>query len=401
MANWQKQKRIDLNPSSADRWMTCTASPKYIYDNWDRLPPENHMFSDPGNTAHEVAAALLQTREIIPGNCPTKVDGDMHWHAFNYAEFVLGLMQPESNLLVEKKLPLFYAQGRNAVIDAAIIDPDFLHIVDFKYGEGVIVSPEYNLQASIYAKTATYNGERWVEPPKDFPVSITIFQPRTRGDAPYHTWETTWQEIKEITENIIVSAIAIQNSRNLVFLPSEKACQFCPAKGFCDARQKTLTKDVEALAVIDNGPRTLPKADTLPDSQLAAILTHKAQIISWLNDAEEYALTSMKAGKAIPGFKLVTSRGGNRYWTNPEKAGKLLQASTILREEEIYKKTVIGPGAAEKLLGKHKLNVELTNLISRPPGQPVIAKADDEREDCFIDAAKEFDNLDKFALDQF
>jgi hypothetical protein len=34
----------------------------------------------------------------------------------------------------------------------------------------------------------------------------------------------------------------------------------------------------------------------------------------------------------------------------------------------------------EKLLGKNKMNVELTNLITKPPGVPVIAPESDKRE---------------------
>jgi len=157
----KRTKRLDLNPSSADRWTTCTASPQFIYDNWDRLPVEERTWADEGTTAHEVAAALLQDRNPDPKNCPVPVEKEMHGHAWDYAEYVAGLRKPGSKLMVERKLPLFYLEGRNAIIDAAVLNPDSLHIVDLKYGEGIIVSPEDNLQATIYAKTVVWASGMW------------------------------------------------------------------------------------------------------------------------------------------------------------------------------------------------------------------------------------------------
>lgn len=133
--------RLDLMPSAADRWTTCMASPRFCLENADLIPADlSSKFSQEGNTAHEVAAAYLQDREPNPDNCPTPIDGDMRMHGFDYAEYVQSLRHPDpgmSKLLVEQKQPLWYYPGRNAIVDAAVINPDSLHIVDYKYGAGV------------------------------------------------------------------------------------------------------------------------------------------------------------------------------------------------------------------------------------------------------------------------
>jgi len=396
---WKKQKRIDLNPSSADRWTTCTASPKFIFDNWDRLPEETRTFADPGTSAHEVAAALLQNRTPRVAECPAPIDSDMRWHGWNYMEFVEGLVKPGGRLLVEQKLPLWYAEGRNAIVDAAVINPDGLHIVDYKYGEGIIVSPENNLQATIYAKVVMLDLHETIVPKSDFPVSISIYQPRTRGEDPSHTWETTWGVIREIAHKIFLTANRIQQAHKtgetLDFRPSEKACQWCPAKGFCEARQREFVKDLEMLAVIDDTPK--PGGKVLTEKQLAAIVHHGDEIKKWIDDAQAFALQHMKAGGRIEGFKLVTSRGGNRYWSDPIRAAKYLQEDTILRKEELFTEPkIVGPAAVEKLLGKGKIPARAFGLIAKPPGQPVIAPEDDPRESCLVNGASEFTNLDEF-----
>lgn len=425
----KRKPRIDLNPSSADRWMTCTASPKFILDNWAKLPPEDRTFSDPGNTAHEVASALLQDRQPDLANCPVPIDKEMLWHGWQYMEFVQDLVQPGGKLLVEQKLPLFYAEGRNAIVDAAIINPDHLHIVDYKYGEGVIVSPEDNLQATIYAKSVTWNWSKFGFPgkligngmsqafdkPDDFPIFVSIYQPRSRNaaDAPFHTWRTTWGEIKARGRQIFDTAVNILavtdpiNPRpgDLVFAPSDKACQFCPARQICTARHAVLTAEIEPLQSIQPGPKHLPPVKAVTLRQLAAIVQHGDAIIKWINDAKDYALSYAKAGNKVPGQKLVLSRGGNRYWLNPHQAAKLLIKDSILREDEVYEKKVIGPAAAEKLIGKNKFSVSLTNLIGKPPGQPILVPESDPREEYGVDALTEFEPLDdeqrKINLDQF
>ena len=369
----KRAPRIDLNPSAADRWTTCTASPKFIHDHWEKIPEDTStVYSQEGTLAHEVAAAYLL------GQKPKLADPDMLWHGWNYAEYVEVLMGPGAKLLVEQKLPLWYMPERNAIVDAAVINRDSIHIIDYKYGEGVAVSPERSLQVTIYAFSVIQQLEYLL--PDNYPISIHIYQPRGRNaeDGPAHVWETKYGEIQEIAHWIKAMAAMIQFDVNTVFAPSDKACQFCPAKGFCAARQSHLTQDIEALAVIEK--TDLPSPQVMTPEQTAAVLTHKEQIVKWLNDVEAYALDRMKAGNQFPGIKLVMSRGGNRYWRDPQEAKRLLLEQTILKEKEVIEEKIISPGGVEKLLGKNKMGAELLNLIDRPPGKPVVALADDKRE---------------------
>jgi hypothetical protein len=154
-----------------------------------------------------------------------------------------------------------------------------------------------------------------------------------------------------------------------------------------------LTSDISALEVIDDKPKQLPPANTIGVTQLAAILKHKKEIVKWLDDAEDYALERMKAGHKVPGYKLVKSRGGHRYWLSPMQAAKLLVETTVLRRDEVIEEKVISPSAVESLIGKKKFTVELMNLIGKPPGSPTIAPEDDPRDDLLADAASDFDAL--------
>ncbi len=391
MTTSRKAPRLDLNPSSADRWTTCTASPQFILDNWDKIPASTDTpYNMAGTAAHEVAAAFLQNRQ--PGETPVPVDEDMLVHGWNYSQYVLDLREQGSRMLVEQKLPLWYMPARNCIVDAAVINPNSLHIVDYKYGEGVVVHPERSLQATIYAQTI---GAGMLPFPADkFPVFVHIYQPRGRAGetGPGHVWETTWGEIASIAEQIQHKALGIKlhhedpenksgynkEAYELQFAPSDKACQWCPAKGFCTARQQSLADGFEVIDALT--PLPPPAQSTITEQQLVRILTHKAGMVSWLNDVEQWAEDFLKAGGKIPGFKLVLSRGGNRVWSDPNKALKLLLEETILTPDEIIEERVDGPAAIEKLIGKNKFSAELSALITKSPGVPVIAPEGDKRE---------------------
>lgn len=400
--------RLDLMPSACDRWMVCAASPRFCLENAHLIPADlSSKFSQEGTTAHEIAAAFLQDRAPDPKNCPTPADAEMRMHAWEYAEYVLGLRTGGaglSKLIVEQKQGLWFYEGRNAVVDAAVINPDSLHIIDLKYGAGVAVSPERNYQTSIYARQIVHHEK--LNLPLDFPVFSHIYQPRNReSDEPAKVWQTTWDEIKTITDEIADHAQVIQiNNRTkssfLQFAPSEKACRWCPAKSFCSARQAEMLDGIEALAIIDDEIQKLPPVTALPVTQLAAVLKHKPSIEKWLKDAETYALARMLEGHTIPGSKVVLSKGGHRFWRDPKKAAELLVKTTVLKRAEVVEETTISPAAAEKLIGKKKFSAELTALIGKPAGSPTVAPSDDKRESCVLTGATEFTDLSDVQLDR-
>lgn len=391
-----KPPRIDLNPSAAQRWVPCTASPRFIMENADKLPPDDTKYNQEGTTAHEVAAALLEGRPVNLVECPTPVTKEMHRHAWDYLEYVQGL---GGTPIVEQKFPLWYMDGRNGKVDVVTISSGHTHVVDYKYGQGVIVDPFENLQGAIYARSALREFLVFGNAPAgsflDFPVSIHIYQPRGRGaeDSPSHVWNTTWGEILEFTAQVTQAAELILTNGQTEFAPSEKACHFCPAKGFCTARTKEFTRDIEVLATVETGPKHFPPVKAISAAQLAAVLQHGDAIKQWVNDAQDYALEYLKGGGTIGGWKLVLGRAGNRYWSNPEQAAKLLLASTHLRKEEVYETSVVSPGGAEKLLGKHALTVDLLNLVARAEGKPTIAPTADKRPEYSINVAAEFEKL--------
>lgn len=124
--------------------------------------------------------------------------------------------------------------------------------------------------------------------------------------------------------------------------------------------------------------------------QVQRILMHKDGMISWLNDVEQWAEDFLKSGGVVPGFKLVMSNGGHRAWTDKKRVQEILLKDTILKKTDFIEEKMLSPKGIEDLIGKRKMPAELSALIVKPPGSPVIAPESDKRE-AIGDVTSEFE----------
>ncbi len=85
-------------------------------------------------------------------------------------------------------------------------------------------------------------------------------------------------------------------------------------------------------------------------------------------DIEKAMYTALLCGEKVEGLKLVEGREGNRAWTDADKVRELF-GDRVLRE------VVMTPTEALKVIPA----AELEEYITRKPGQPSIATADDKR----------------------
>ena len=146
---------ISLSPSAASRWLTCTASPRFIMENADKIGSTDTVWNVEGDMAHAVANAVLLGREIPTKSRDKTIPKDklpeMIKHAKGFKAFVdvPGLIDLHSEL----KISLWYMPNRNGYVDAASRGNDFVRITDLKYGQGVAVNAEDNEQMAIYARS--------------------------------------------------------------------------------------------------------------------------------------------------------------------------------------------------------------------------------------------------------
>lgn len=383
-----RKHSIDVGPSSAHRWSVCTASPSFIVANADKLPDDSSVFADEGTLAHDYAKKILLGEQITEEITPEMLN-----HVMAYVTFVRSHGGAGAKLEVERKVPLFYNTSRNGIVDASTLKlTEAIYIDDLKYGVGVSVEAEGNEQLAIYGESKIREWETIMDVPSDIPVHLSIFQPRDRNNPePVRTWTLTRRELSAFTTPLGAKARNILAGGQVEFQPSDKACRFCPAKGFCSARA---TDGLVALPE-EVRPITLPQAESLTREQRVKVLAAKKALRDWLEDVEQQEMQDLLTGAEPQGFKIVEGKA-NREWSDIEAAQKLLSNHLTI---DITRPRVdlISPAQAEKALKGVELSARFQNkmksLITRPSGKPTLVPEDDPRPS-IIEPKNQLDNLD-------
>ena len=367
-----RRDQIDLGPSSAHRWTRCTASPRFIVAHAAELPEDSTVWTDEGTQAHEVASNILDGKGVPPDTSP-----EMRAHVMTYVNHVWGHQTKGSRLSVEKRVPLFYLNSRNGIVDAATQSPEALYIDDLKYGVGVSVQADQNEQLAIYAESIIRQWEQITEFAPDFPVHLSIVQPRDRNDPnAVRTWSLTRRELSMFTTQIGAKAWQALHGEG-EFAPSDDACKFCPAKGICAAygHQGLVALPEEARII------TLPDPGALSREQRIKALKAKRVLHDWLEALEDQERAELSAGAEPMGFKLVEGKA-NRTWVDVDAATKLLNNHLTI-DELRPRADLISPAQAEKALKGIELSTKFQNklasLITRPEGKPTLVPEDDKR----------------------
>jgi len=351
----------------------CTASPQFIVDNAAKLPSDSSEYADEGSVAHHVAAKLLTAED------PGRVGEEMLAHVSTYVNYVRSQFDHHrgSIMKVEQPISLFYLPSRSGIVDAAVIRHDHIFINDFKYGQGVSVEAEGNTQLAIYAESLIQSWEQVMDFSVDLTVTLSIIQPRDRNSTePVRVWTMSRKELSDFSTSLAAKAELALSGKG-EFLSSDKACQFCPAKGICSAYA------TRGLMALPEPARVLklPHPGSLTREQRVEALKAKKVLVQWMEALEDQEIHDLAHGAAPAGLKLVEGKA-NRKWTDVDDALKLLSNHLSL-DEMRPREEIISPAAAERALKGIKLSTRFINkmesLITRPEGKPTLVSADDPR----------------------
>jgi Holliday junction resolvase-like predicted endonuclease len=400
-----------LSPSTAHRWLHCTASVAFV----DKIRAEGRIsedkgsvFADEGTEAHSWAAKALEHLDAGLDFDWSKIpDQIMAAHIRAYYDLVVSKITGDGQLLIEQRLPLFYSLKDSGTADAIVLTDECLFIIDLKYGQGVSVDAKDNDQLAIYAESFIRQHKLRERAPSQFDVRCIIFQPRSREGEPIREWATSFGEIDKLATSAGAIAHQINNQdddhvKRVMFAPSDKTCRFCPAKALCTARAYQTVGDVatefgDVLAGVADEP-AMQDASTLCDETVARIakVALDGSFVKWINSVAEYALAQRLEGNlAGHGLKAVHGNA-RRQWTNEEAAAKLLRGKLSI--EDVQPRGMVSPAQAEKLLKGVETSTRFDNLfaglITKPVGEPKLALADDPREEIKkLSASSEFSDV--------
>lgn len=396
---------ISLSPSAASRWLTCTASPRFIMENQHRIGSTDTVWNVEGDMAHAVANAFLMGTAVPTESrgklIPKEKMPEMIKHARGFRDFV---NTPDLvDLHSELKVSLWYMPNRSGYVDAASRTLDYIRITDLKYGQGVAVSAEENEQMAIYARS-------WVE--QEFKVGrdklddftsfeLAIYQPRIREGEKISIWRLTWAELKEFTDNIGSIAQKIINGIDETFRPSPEACRFCPmkkpAKGPpCPAYTEWTGAD-RAIVISDVNPNeVMTDLRTFDERTLRLIAANRNKLKTFIDDVYKAFYGEAVNGKIPEGFKLVRGKG-SRSWEDPQKTADILEV--MFGDEARTEPKLKTPKAIEDMMKAHGMKPSgLAPFVKKFEGGVLLVPLDDPRESITINPADVFQNLDVESL---
>ena len=376
------------SPSSSARWLYCTASVDAI----EADIAEGRIIPDPpdyngGPAAHWGTCCHEISEYMLLGDDYSKLEGaddpEMIKCATDYVEYVQGLMREGSTLFVEVRVPLSdwlpdaenshgEMEEQGGTSDTIIIHTDgSMDVVDLKGGAGIFVEVEGNTQARLYGLGALAEFDMIYDIEK---IRNHIVQPRRDN---YAMESLTRDELVTWAEETVAVAVDQMATGNTVFAPSDKACQWCERKGFCKARvEQEMVGIVASIDELDN-PIVVASVEHLTLKQMATLQNKAGEIKALLKDVEAKMFERLQSGKKTTGFKLVEAKT-NRKWAASESAiAKAMLKQEGVTDEDVYvtTKKLIGIGAAEKLVGKGKLDAYMT----KPSGHTVMAPTSDKR----------------------
>ena len=371
-----KPAHSEIGASSMERWKNCAASVRLSRG----IPNVSSVYAEDGNLAHKYASDWLEGK--LP---PDNLDPEMYDAISVYVEYVQKLWRSfkrhdNMQMFIERKFDLSQIYpGLFGTADCVLYDAaqKVLHVVDFKYGQGIPVDPENNPQLMYYGLGALLSMNAAIEK-----VVLTIVQPRYSPD------------IKDAIKSAEVDSLDMLDfSADLKEYAEKTAdpnsepvtgdhCQFCRAKPVCPALQKAAE-----LAVHDDF--AVEKLSSLPAEEVGSLLDKLDLIEFWCKGVREFAYQEAKAGRLPTGYKLVPKRS-TRKWADPEMARKEIEknihSSTF--NECLTEPELKSPAQVEKVLGKANKPLVDSLTISVSSGDTLVHESDKRQATSPADTAK-------------
>lgn len=354
-----------LSASGSHRWLNCTPSARL------ELEFENtgSEAAREGTAAHALCEHKLKRALHMRSRRPVSdYDSDeMEECTDAYAEFVMEQYETTKQVcddpvvLIEQRLDFScYVPDGFGTGDCLIISDDRLHIIDFKYGMGVLVEAEDNPQMKLYAlgALAVYDALYDIRE-----VSMTIFQPRRENVS---TWTVSVEDLKAWAENELKPRAKAAYDGEGEYLPGEW-CTFCRAAVRCRARAE------EKLKLAQTEFRMPP---LLTDAEIEEILAVLPDLTKWANEITAYALdAALNHGKEWNGFKVVEGRSVRKY----RDEAAVAEAAKEAGYKDIYRQSLIPLTEMQRLMGKDRFEAILGGLITKAPGKPTLVPKSDRR----------------------
>lgn len=386
-----------LSPSGAKKWLSCAASLACEKD----IPNTSGKAAVTGTACHTIAevhlnqyikgTALPLEREvgayvldegkgqikalISPMKGAVLITADMIEQVRKYTDYCKPIIDVATYAKLEMRVNLtevlhpgyegvetFGTADLVAVQELANTDEHILIIGDLKTGRHRVEAKE-NKQLMLYALGVYRRLKRRYNITV---VRLVIFQPCAGGASEWDISVEGLELFAKFAQKRALLALDAysRGKKNLKasdFKPSVDGCQWCRFSEQCAARTKTVNAVLAEELEDDFALELTPEQLVAEYEKLPLLRQH-------IDKVEKAMAAALHSGKKVPGYKLVEGRPGNRAWKDAEKvAGKYGIA--------LMKQVLMTPTEAVKVIPED----ELKDFITRKPGAPCVATANDKR----------------------
>lgn len=389
-----------LSPSGAKKWLSCAASLACEKD----IPNTSGKAAVLGTAMHTIAevhlnqyikgTALPLEREvgayvrdggkgqikalISPIKGAVLITADMIEQVRKYTDYCKPIIDVATYAKLEMRVNLtevlhpgyegvetFGTADLVAVQELANTDEHMLIIGDLKTGRHRIEAKE-NKQLMLYALGVYRRLKRRYNIAV---VRLVIFQPYAGGASEWDISVEGLELFAKFAQKRALLALDayFRGKKNLKasdFKPSVDGCQWCRFSEQCAARTKTVNAVLAEELEDDFALELTPEQLVAEYEKLPLLRQH-------IDKVEKAMAAALHSGKKVPGYKLVEGRPGNRAWKDSD-------AIEVSHGDILKKEVLMSPTEAAKVLSADEM-AALEPFITRKPGAPCVASADDKR----------------------
>lgn len=338
--------------STAKRVMACPGSVMLC----QKMPPSpSSKYAEEGTMLHEKIEQLIDSDMILADLDVT----DEQREKLAFCIRALDQIDPERSMSYQAEVRVGfegtkYLDGCYGTVDLLGRLGDRAIVLDWKFGDGVMVEAEENAQGLFYAAAAMKTpATQWAfEGATE--IEIVIVQP-----PHVRRWVTTWARVSQFERDLAQAVkMALQPDAPLEV---GDHCRWCAAKPICPKMTGLAERTLQTqLAAIDG-------------ASIGVYLKQADMVEDWIKSLRELAFTMLENDRPVPGYKLVAKRAV-RQWADEQQAEQALLTMGV----EPHKQELISPAQAEKLLKKSKLALPDDLVVAVSSGS-TLAPEDDPR----------------------
>ncbi len=227
-------------------------------------------------------------------------------------------------------------------------------VLDWKFGDGVLVDAADNPQLLFYAAAAMRTPEaRWVFEGATEIECIIVQPPFIRR------WVTDKARVVSF-ERELAKAVKLAQ-QDAAPMQSGDHCRWCPAKPVCP----------QMTGAVERALKT--QLQNLPAEQIGLMLQQADVIEDYLRDVRALAFQMLENGQPVPGYKLVAKRG-TRQWSNEERVIEWATKNNL--HDHLFDVKIKSPAQLEKAVKKFNIEFPSELAVSVSSGSTLAPESD-------------------------